>query len=72
MQNTATTEKERVPILSTVEDTLLDLQRLQMQKAIKTIQEASVKSGKSNMTLEEINAEIAATRVERRAREKNR
>ena len=56
---------------STVEDTLLDLRRLQMQKAIKTIQEASVRSGKSNMTLEEINAEIAAARAERRAREKS-
>ena len=55
---------------STVEDTLLDLRRLQMQKAIKTIQEASVRSGKSKMTLEEINAEIAAARNERRSREK--
>ena len=57
---------------STLEDTLLDLRRLQMQKAIKIIQEASVRSGKSNMTLEEINAEIAAARTERKAREKNR
>ena len=54
---------------STVEDTLLDLLRLRAQKALKAIQEASVKSGLSNMTLEEINAEIAAARAERRAKE---
>ena len=57
---------------STLEDTLLDLQRLQMQRAIRTIQEASVRSGKSNMTLEEINAEINAVRAENRAKENTR
>jgi hypothetical protein len=51
---------------STLEDTILELRRLQMQMAIKTIQDASVKSGKSKMTLEEINAEITAARAERK------
>jgi len=54
---------------TTLEDTLLDLHRLQMQRAIKKIQEASVRSGKSNITLEEINTEIYAARIEKRTRE---
>jgi len=106
VQNTITTEVERVPILdlcaspnkiteqlkragqlvltnddgpvaimidvddSTVEDTARDLRRVRALRALKTIQEASVKNGTSNMTLEEINAEINAARAERRAREK--
>ena len=108
MQDTATTETERVQILdlcaspikikeqlkrtgqfiiadndrpvavminvddSTVEDTMSDLRKVRALRALKTIQEASVKNGTSNMTLEEINAEISAARAERRAREKTR
>ena len=53
---------------STLEDTMRDLRFLQMRKAIKAIQDASVESGLSNMTLEEINAEINATRAERKDR----
>ncbi|MCL2009495.1 MAG: hypothetical protein FWG71_02975 [Synergistaceae bacterium] len=53
---------------STMEDTLLDLFRLRAQKAVKAIQEASVRSGLSNMTLEEINAEINAVRAARKSR----
>ena len=57
---------------STLEDTMRDLRFLRMRKAIKAIQDASVKSGLSNMTLDEINAEINAARDERRAGEKIR
>ena len=57
---------------SALEDIMRDLRFLQMRKAIKAIQDASVESGLSNMTLEEINAEINATRAERRNREKIR
>ena len=51
---------------STLEDTMRDLRFLRMRKAIKAIQEASVKNGLSNLTLEEINTEITATRAERK------
>jgi PHD/YefM family antitoxin component YafN of YafNO toxin-antitoxin module len=52
----------------TLEDTLLDLRRLQMQRAIKTIQDVSVKNGTSKMTLNEINAEITVARAAIRTR----
>jgi PHD/YefM family antitoxin component YafN of YafNO toxin-antitoxin module len=52
----------------TVEDTIDDLRRGRALRALKTIQETSVRNGTSNMTLEEINAEIAAARAEKRAR----
>ena len=70
MQNTTITETACVPFVdsSTVEDTMDDLRRVQALRALKTIQETSVRNGTSNMTLEEINAEIAAARAERRAR----
>ena len=55
---------------STVEDTMDDLRRGRALRALKTIQETSVRNGTSNMTLEEINAEIAAARAERRTGEK--
>ena len=57
---------------STLEDTLMDLRRLRAQRIIKAMQEASVRNGTSNMTLEEINAEIGAMRAEIRAGEKTR
>ena len=40
------------------------------QRILKAAQEAAFRNGTSKMTLEEINAEIAATRAERKAREK--
>ena len=40
------------------------------QIILKAAQEAAFKNGTSKMTLEEINAEIAATRAERKAGEK--
>lgn len=39
-------------------------------QAIRSMQEKAEKLGLSNMTLDEINAEIAAARAERRARER--
>ena len=57
---------------STLKETLSDLRRMRAQRATKIMQEAAVKSGLSNLTLEEINAEITAARVERRARGKTR
>ena len=57
---------------STLKDTLLDLRRLRADKIINKMQAASVKNGMSNMTLDEINAEIAAARAERRARSNSR
>jgi len=57
---------------TTLEDTLTDLRRLRAQRIIKAMQEASVRNGTSNMTLEEINAEIGAMRAEKRAGEKTR
>ena len=57
---------------STFEDTMLDLSRVQALRALKAAQENSVKNGLCNITLDEINATITATRAERRAREKSR
>jgi hypothetical protein len=48
---------------STLEDTLHDLRRLRAQKILKSAQEAAFRNGTSNMTLDETNAEIAATRA---------
>ena len=53
---------------STLKETFFELQSMQMQRAIKTIQEASARSGKSKMTLKEINAEIGAARAEKKTR----
>ena len=57
---------------SNLKDTLLEVRRLRAQRIIKAMQEAAVRNGLSNMTLEEINAEISAARAEKRARENNR
>jgi hypothetical protein len=57
---------------STFEDTMLDLSRVQALRALKAAQANSVKNGLFNMTLDEINATIAATRAERKAREKSK
>ena len=55
---------------STFEETLLDLRGLRAKKALRELQEVSVKNGTSKMTMDEIDAEIAAARAERTAREK--
>ena len=57
---------------SNLKDTLLEVRRLRAQRIIKAMQEAAVRNGLSNMTLEEINAEISAARAEKRTRENNR
>ena len=57
---------------STFEDTMLDLSRIQALRALKAAQANSVKNGLCNMTMEEINATISATRAERKARGKAR
>ncbi|GHV48061.1 hypothetical protein FACS1894204_12040 [Synergistales bacterium] len=54
---------------STLEETLLDLRRLQAKRAVRDLQAEAVKTGVSKMTLADINAEIAAARQERAARE---
>jgi len=54
---------------STLEDTLIDLRRLMAKRVLREIQDASVAAGTSSMTLEQINAQIAASRRERVARE---
>ena len=102
MQNTATTETERVSIRdlfaspdkiaeqlkragqfvltnndnpiavmfnvdsSTLEDMLTDLRRMRVQKIMESAQTSAFENGTSNMTLEEINAEIAAMRAEKK------
>jgi hypothetical protein len=57
---------------STLEDTMLDLSRGQALRALKAVQANSVKNGLYNMTLEEINATISATRAARKARANSR
>ena len=52
---------------ATLEETLIDLRRLCAKRALREIQDAAVAAGVSNMTLEQINAEIAASREERAA-----
>ena len=53
---------------STLEDTLADLRRIRAQRIMEAAQTSAVENGTSNMTLEEINAEIAAMRAEKKAR----
>ena len=48
----------------------IESRRICAQRILKAAQEAAFRNGTSKMTLEEINAEIAATRAERKAREK--
>ena len=55
---------------STLEDTVRDLGRVRALRALKEAQESAAKNGVT-MTLEEINAEIAAARAERTARDKS-
>jgi len=50
------------------EDTILDLSRIRALRATRDIQERAKRMGTNEMTLDEINAEIAATRKERNAR----
>ena len=47
------------------EDVLTDIRIAKSRRAIRKMQEHSVRSGLSNMTLDEINAEITAARNER-------
>ena len=55
----------------TLKDTLLELRGLKAQMIIKAMQDAAVRNGTSNMTLEEINEEINSARAEKRNREIN-
>ena len=54
---------------STLEETLIDLRRLMAKRVLREIQDASVTAGTSSMSLEEINAQIAASRKQRADRE---
>jgi PHD/YefM family antitoxin component YafN of YafNO toxin-antitoxin module len=54
---------------SSLEETLLDLRRLAAKRALRELQTASVTNGNSKMNMEEIDAEIAASRRERAGRE---
>jgi prevent-host-death family protein len=55
-----------VPISeSDFEDTAKAVRRAKLQVAIRKSQDKSMKSGKSEMTMDEINAEIKAARTER-------
>jgi antitoxin (DNA-binding transcriptional repressor) of toxin-antitoxin stability system len=49
---------------SSFESALSMLQQLEFAQAIANMQQESLRNGNSNMTLDEINAEIAATRRE--------
>ena len=50
-----------------LEETLATIQQAEAMRLINKIQMQSVKNGTDKMTMEEINAEIAAARSERRA-----
>jgi antitoxin (DNA-binding transcriptional repressor) of toxin-antitoxin stability system len=58
---TATDEKH-------VADTLMETARREAKEALEQIQQESVKNGTSGMSMEEIDAEIAQYRRERRAK----
>jgi PHD/YefM family antitoxin component YafN of YafNO toxin-antitoxin module len=51
---------------NTLEETLVDLRRLRAKRALRELQEASAKNGTADMTMDAIDAEIAAARAERR------
>jgi len=51
-----------------LEEVLLDIRVARSRRAIRKLQEQSERSGLDSMTLDEINAEIAAARRERTAR----
>jgi PHD/YefM family antitoxin component YafN of YafNO toxin-antitoxin module len=50
------------------DSTIIDLNKIKFQKAAREMREAAKSNGLDKMTLEEINREIEASRVERRAR----
>jgi PHD/YefM family antitoxin component YafN of YafNO toxin-antitoxin module len=52
---------------NTLEETLVDLRRLRAKRALRELQAASEANGTAAMTMEEIDAEIAAARAERDA-----
>ena len=54
---------------ATFEETLIDLRSLAAKRALRELQETSVASGTSGMSLDEINDIIAVTRKQRVARE---
>jgi hypothetical protein len=51
-----------------LEATLADLRRLRVQRIMQSAQASAAENGTSNMTLEEINAEISSMREERKSR----
>ncbi len=53
---------------STLESVLTDLRQVRARRALKELQKTAAKSGKSEMTMDEIDAEITAARSEKRAR----
>jgi antitoxin (DNA-binding transcriptional repressor) of toxin-antitoxin stability system len=54
---------------STLEETLNNWQQVQGLRALKALQQQALQNGLSEMTLDEINAEIADSRRERRERD---
>ncbi len=64
--------KPRSIIIPTSEDTLIpdvrSLMNLRLQRLLRQTQTQSIKNGTANMTMEEIDAEIAVMRKERRQR----
>jgi hypothetical protein len=57
---------------SNLEDTLADVRRIRAQRIMKSAQMSAFENGTSNMTLDEINAEITAMRAKRKVREKSK
>jgi antitoxin (DNA-binding transcriptional repressor) of toxin-antitoxin stability system len=55
---------------STLEEMLSVVRQSEMMRLLSKMQMQSVRNGTSNMTMDEIDAEIAAARRERRARER--
>ncbi|WP_010259804.1 prevent-host-death family protein [Treponema primitia] len=49
----------------TLEDMLSDIRQMQAKRALRELQNAAVKNGTASMTMDEINAEIAAVHKER-------
>ena len=64
--------KPKAIMIPTSEETFMDdmnlLDRLEMKRAIAEIRTESVRNGTDKLTLDEINAEIAAVRAARRRR----
>jgi hypothetical protein len=57
---------------STFEETMTDLRRLQAKRALRDLQADAIKNGTSQMTIEEINAEIDAARADRALKDTER